>query len=105
MTTFVMLSTLGPDGSATLRDYPARIKEVNAQVESMGAKVIHQYSLLGQWDFLNIIEAPDEYTMARIATELGARGTLKTRTMVAIEVDDFIAALSGETDGEAAAEA
>jgi len=91
MPKFVMLSTLGPDGSATLRENPTRIKEVNAQVESMGAKVLQQYALLGQWDFLNIIEAPDELTMARIATELTARGTLKTRTMVAIEVDDFIA--------------
>ena len=94
MTTFVMLSTLGPDGSATLRENPARIKEVNAQVEAMGAKVLQQYALLGQWDFLNIIEAPDEKVMARIATELTARGTLKTRTMVAVDVDDFIAALS-----------
>ena len=95
MTTFVMLSTLGPDGSATLRENPARIKEVNAQVEAMGAKVLQQYALLGQWDFLNIIEAPDERVMARVATELTARGTLKTRTMVAVDVDDFIASLSG----------
>jgi uncharacterized protein with GYD domain len=94
MTTFVMLSTLGPDGSATVRENPARIKEVNAQVEAMGARVVQQYALLGQWDFLNIIEAPDEKVMARIATELTARGTLKTRTMVAIDVDEFIAALS-----------
>src|SRR5881392_2851427 len=94
MTTFVMLSTLGPDGSATLRENPARIKEVNAQVEAMGAHVVHQYALLGQWDFLNIIEAPDEKAMARIATELSARGTLKTRTMVAIDVDDLISALT-----------
>jgi len=90
MPTFVMLSILGPDGSATLREKPARIREVNAEVESMGGRVVHQYALLGQWDFLNIIEAPDEVTMARIATELASRGTLKTRTLVAIEVDDLI---------------
>lgn len=90
MAKFVMLSTLGPDGSATLRDNPARIKAVNAEVEAMGGRVLTQMVLLGQWDFLNIIEAPDELTMARIATELTSRGTLKTRTMVAIDVDDFI---------------
>jgi uncharacterized protein with GYD domain len=94
MTTFVMLSTLGPDGSATIREHPSRIKEVNAQVEAMGAHVVTQYVLLGQWDFLNIVEAPDERVMTRIATELTARGTLKTYTMVAVEVDDFIATLS-----------
>jgi uncharacterized protein with GYD domain len=96
MTTFVLLSTLGPDGSATIREHPSRIKEVNAQVEAMGARIVHQYALLGQWDFLNIIEAPDERVMTRIATELAARGTLKTYTMVAVDVDDFIATL---TDG------
>ena len=90
MPKFVMLSTLGPDGSATLRENPARIKQVNADVEAMGARVIHQYALLGQWDFLNIIEAPDEVTMARIATALNARGTLKTRTLTAIDIDDYI---------------
>ena len=95
MATFVMLSTLGPDGSATLRDKPGRIKAVNAEVESMGGKVLQQYVLLGQWDFLNIIEAPDELTMARIATELTSRGTLKTRTMIAIDVDEYIAFIDG----------
>ncbi|MCC5953612.1 MAG: GYD domain-containing protein [Acidimicrobiia bacterium] len=93
MPKFLMLSVLGPDGAATLRDYPRRIKEVNADVEAMGAKVLQQYALLGDWDFMNIIEAPDELTMARVATTLNARGTLKTRTLPAIEVDDLIGVL------------
>ena len=93
MATFVMLSTLGPDGAATLRQNPSRLKEVNAEVEAMGGRVVVQYALLGQWDFLNIIEAPDEVTMARIATTLAARGTLKTRTLTAVSIDDLIASL------------
>ena len=93
MATYVMLSTLGPDGAATLREKPARLKEVNAEVAAMGGRVVVQYALLGQWDFLNIIEAPDEVTMARIATTLAARGTLKTRTLTAVSVDDLIASL------------
>ena len=59
----------------------------------MGVKVVAQYALLGDYDFLNIIEAPDEKVMARLAVELGARGTLKTRTMPALSIDDFIAAV------------
>jgi uncharacterized protein with GYD domain len=93
MPTFVMLSVLGPDGSATLRENPARIKEVNGEVEAMGATVKTQYALLGQWDFITIIEAPDTPTMSRIATTLAARGTLKTTTLAAVSVDEFIAAL------------
>ena len=95
MPKFVMLSTLGPDGHARLRDNPERLREVNADVESMGVKVIHQYALLGQFDFLNILEAPDELTMAKVATTLAARGTLKTWTLTAVEVEDFITAMGG----------
>lgn len=90
MPTYVMLSILGPDGAATLRENPRRLKQVNEEVSAMGGTVLHQYALLGQWDFLNVIEAPDELTMARIATALNARGTLKTRTLTAIDIDDFI---------------
>jgi uncharacterized protein with GYD domain len=90
MPTFVMLSTLGPDGAATLRENPQRLKQVNREVEEMGGRVLHQYALLGQWDFLNIIEAPDEVTMTQIATVLTARGTVKTRTLTAVDIDEFI---------------
>jgi uncharacterized protein with GYD domain len=93
MPTFVMLSTLGPDGSAKLRDNPGRLREVRSEVEAMGVRVLHQYALLGTWDFLNIIEAPNEIEMARVATTLNARGTLKTLTMPAIDAEEFIAAL------------
>lgn len=99
MATFMMLSTLGPDGSATLREKPERIKQVNAEVEAMGGRVLHQYALLGQWDFVTIIETADELIMARIATELTARGTLKTRTLPAIDVDDLIEALRTGREG------
>lgn len=90
MPKFVMLSTLGPEGSARLADNPERLREVSTEVEAMGVKVLAQYALLGNWDFLNILEAPDELTMMRVATTLASRGTLKTMTMAAAEVDDFI---------------
>ncbi|MBL8776991.1 MAG: GYD domain-containing protein [Acidimicrobiales bacterium] len=93
MPKFVMLSTIGPDGFATLRENPRRLKEVNLDVEAMGVKVLHQYALFGQYDFVTILDAPDDATMARVATTLGARGTLKTTTLKAIEVDDYIDAM------------
>jgi uncharacterized protein with GYD domain len=96
MPTFAMLSTLGPDGSARLRENPERLREVRGEVEAMGVKVLQQYAVLGQWDFLNIIEAPDEATMAKVATTLASRGTLKTMTLPIIEIDRFIAAMSSD---------
>ena len=93
MPKFAMLSTLGPDGSARLRENPERLREVSAEVEAMGVRVVEQYAVLGQWDFLNILDAPDAATMAKVATTLASRGTLKTMTLPIIEIDDFIAAL------------
>lgn len=88
-----MLSTLGPDGSARLLEDPDRLLEVTAEVEAMGVKVLEQFALLGQWDFLNIIEAPDIESMARVATSLAARGTLKTMTLPIIDVGALVEAI------------
>ena len=93
MATYVMLTTVGPDGWARIREQPERINEVTAEVEAMGLKVVAQYTLLGQWDFLNVIEAPDEATMARAAVALAARGTMRTTTLQALNVDELIASL------------
>ena len=96
MPTYVMLTTLGPDGWSTVREQPERIREVTREVEGMGVKVVAQYGLLGQWDFLNIIEAPDEATLARAAISLAARGTMRTMTLQAVAIEDLIASLKGD---------
>jgi uncharacterized protein with GYD domain len=93
MPTYVMLTTLGPDGWATVRENPERIREVTREVESMGLKVVAQYGLLGQWDFLNVIEAPDEASLARAAISLASRGTMRTMTLQAVPIDDLVARL------------
>jgi uncharacterized protein with GYD domain len=93
MPTFVMLSTLTPEGVQTLKNNPQRIREVNKEIEQLGATVKAQWAVLGHYDFVNIIEAPDETTVARVSLELGSRGTARYETLSAIPVDDFIAAL------------
>ncbi len=93
MAEYVILSKLTSDGRKTLKSNPQRLQEVNKEIEAMGAKVIHQYALLGKYDFLNILEAPDEKTVAKVLVELGSRGTLSTATMQAIPIEDFLAAL------------
>lgn len=90
MPSYVMLSTLGPDGWATVREHPERIREVTQEVESMGLTVIAQYGLMGQYDFLTVIDAPDEGAMARAAITLAARGTMRTTTFQAIPVEELI---------------
>ncbi|HYH59389.1 MAG TPA: GYD domain-containing protein [Thermoleophilaceae bacterium] len=93
MPTYVMLSTLTPEGVQTVKNNPSRIREVNEEVEQLGAKVLAQWAVLGRFDFVNVIEAPDETTMARVSLELGSRGTARYESLVAIPVEDFIAQL------------
>ncbi len=91
-----MLTTLGPDGWATVRENPERIRQVTHEVESMGLKVVAQYALMGQWDFLNVIEAPDEATLAKAAITLAARGTMRTMTLQAVPIDELIERLNSD---------
>ena len=87
---YVMLTTLTDEGRKTIKEHPGRIKEVNKEVEAMGVKILAQYALLGRYDFVNILEAPSNEAVSKVAVELGSRGTLQTMTMVAMKVDDFI---------------
>jgi uncharacterized protein with GYD domain len=93
MPVYVMLTTLTDEGRKTIKEKPERIKEVNKEVEAMGAKLIAQYALLGPYDFVNIVDAPSNEAVSKIAIELGSRGTLGTMTMAAVGVDQFIANL------------
>lgn len=90
MAVYVMLTTLTDEGRRTLKNNPNRLKEVNKEVEEMGGKILAQYAILGAYDFINIIETVGNTTIAKIALELGSRGTLQTTTMAAIPIDDLI---------------
>ena len=79
MALYVMLTTLTDEGRRTVKASPERIKEVNKEVEAMGVKILSQYAVLGPYDFINILEAPDSQTVTRMAVHLGARGTLRER--------------------------
>lgn len=76
-----------------MKSKPGRLKEVNKEIEKMGAKVVKQYALLGKYDFLTILEAPDSETVAMVMVELGSRGSLETTTLAAINIDDFLKAI------------
>ena len=93
MPTYIMLVDAHARGRADRQEQPARIREVNKEVEQLGASVKAQWATLGAFDFVNIVEAPDEKTMARVSLELGSRGTAHYETLAAIPIDDFIASL------------
>ena len=93
MPTYIMLSTLTPEGVQTIKNNPQRIREVNKEIEQLGASVKAQWATLGRYDFVNVVEAPDNTAIVRISAELASRGSVRMMTLAAIPIDDFIASL------------
>ncbi|HEU5287579.1 MAG TPA: GYD domain-containing protein [Candidatus Limnocylindria bacterium] len=90
MATYVLLTKVTPAGVKTIQSNPRRIKEVNKEIETLGARIVAQYATLGRYDFVNIVEAKDSEAIARIAVALGARGTVSIETLTAIPIETFI---------------
>jgi uncharacterized protein with GYD domain len=90
MPLYIMVSSLTDEGRKTLKNHPERIEEVNREIEGMGARVLAQYAVLGPYDFINLVEAPDNAVIARVSIELGARGTVQIMTLPAVPVREFI---------------
>ncbi len=93
MATFILLSTLTDEGAETVREEPERIRAVNQELDRMGVHVVSQWAVLGPYDFVNVVEAPDNLTIARVSAALASRGTIRIITLPAIPIDEFIAGL------------
>jgi uncharacterized protein with GYD domain len=90
MPIFILLSTLTQQGVQTLKSNPERLRQVNQDIEELGAKVLHQWATLGEFDFVNIVEAPDIATMAKVSVALSARGSTKIETLPALDIEEFL---------------
>ena len=88
---FVLLSQVTEKGAATIKGRPERVKEVNREIEAFGVRVLHQYAVLGPYDFVTVVEAPDRASVARMSVELAARGTVRIQSLPAIPIEDFLA--------------
>jgi uncharacterized protein with GYD domain len=97
MAIYILLSTLTPEGRRTLHNNPDRLIEVNKEIEQFGCKVLAQYAVLGPYDFVSIVEAPDNETAAHLSVDLGSRGTVSLTTLPAMKVDAFVQKLKGPT--------
>jgi uncharacterized protein with GYD domain len=94
MPIYILLSSLSTQGVQTLKSNPDRLREVNHDVEELGARVLHQWATLGEYDFVNVVEAPDIATVARVSVALGSRGSTRIETLPALTVDEFIQTLT-----------
>ncbi len=98
MPTYVLLSSLTADGGQTLHANPERMLEVNEEIEAFGCKVLRQYATLGAYDFVTVVEAADNETVAHLSVDLSSRGTVKITTLAAIDVDSLVAKLKAPHD-------
>jgi len=89
MPVYILLSKLTAEGRKTVRENPGRIREVNKEIEAFGVKVLSQYATLGPYDFVNVVEAPDNRTVMKVSVELGARGTVEIMTLPTLTLDEF----------------
>lgn len=96
MPIFLLFATLSPQGTQTLKATPERLLEVNREIEAAGAKVRRQWALLGFYDFLSVVEAPDQRTLAKVTIELASRGSARFDTFPALSIDEFLADLAGD---------
>ena len=99
MATFILLSKLTDEGAQTISEEPERILAVNKELDRMGVHVINQWAVLGPYDFVNVVEAPDNVTIARVSATLASRGTIRILSLPAISVEELIADMQ-KHDGE-----
>ena len=95
MATYVLLSSLTPEGRQTLHKDPDRLEAVNKEIAEFGCKLLAQYAVLGFYDFVSIVEAPDNETVAHLSVDLGSRGTVNITTLAAIPTAEFRKKLKG----------
>jgi uncharacterized protein with GYD domain len=93
MPLYILLSTLTQQGVQTLKSNPERLRQVNEDIAELGCTVLHQWATLGEFDFVNVVEAPDVATVAKVSVALGARGSTRIETLPALDVEDFLRAL------------
>jgi uncharacterized protein with GYD domain len=94
MPTYILLSRLTSQGVQTLKSNPDRLRQVNQDVEELGCRVLHQWATLGEFDFINVVEAPDTQTIARVSVALASRGSTRIETLPALTIDEFLEQLS-----------
>lgn len=96
MPKYIMLTKLTGQGAQTLHAHPERMDEVFKEIEEFGVKRLASYAILGPWDFVNILEAPDNGTIAHLSVDLASRGTSTIDTYPIVEAEQFIARLTGD---------
>ena len=91
MPTYIQLLTLNDAGRAMALDDPGSVSRAQDESATPGVRVMGLYGVLGQYDFVSIVDAEDNDVIARYSLELGARAGAHVATMPAIPIGRFTA--------------
>ena len=94
MSTYILLGNLTDEGAEKLRSHPNWVHDFNQELEELGVHVIAQYAVLGPYDLVTLVEAPDNKSVVRVSAQLTFRGSVRIITLPALPIDEFIETLS-----------
>ena len=92
MQTYILLTKLSPKVTKKMKDrtkighsWLDQVKEKCPEV-----KFISHYAILGQYDFIDVYEAPDTETAAKVSMISQANGASQAESLPAILYKDFL---------------
>jgi uncharacterized protein with GYD domain len=89
MPTYISLLRLTNQGVKAIKDSPRRREAAEKAIESLGGKLLHTYLTMGRYDFIAIVEAPDDEAAATFALMTGTQGSVSTETLRAFSEAEF----------------
>lgn len=89
MPTYIALLNWTQEGIQNIQESPKRLDRAKQAFRKAGARLKTFYMVMGRYDMVAVIEAPDDQTMARLALSVGATGAARTETLKAFTEDEY----------------
>lgn len=95
MPSYVVLLRYTQQGIEKIKESPARHDANKKVFEAMGAKIVASYWVMGRYDAVVVVEAPDDETMSKLILSLGSKGVARTETLRAYTEDEWRKLVAG----------
>jgi uncharacterized protein with GYD domain len=90
MPTYVSLLKMTPEGARDIKNLPARFEDFRKNLENAGGRLVGAYAVMGEYDYVAIVDVPDDATAISLALKVAQRGTSATQTMRAMPMEEFV---------------
>ena len=89
MPTYIILLRWTQQGIADIKNGPARLDAAKQAFQARGAEIKAHYLVMGQYDLVSIVEAPDDETLAKLVLSVGSLGSVSSETLRAFTEDEY----------------